>query len=322
MTLAQDWQEVLSRPVPVPVAGSVVNVRSGAGGLALGFQLGGFEVLAAIDEQPQAIATVTANLPLPARCFDIADIDGLVDYLSQIDPKRQAGIITTLTTRKLQKRRQGNRLTWVGVRNQYLDQLVSLVTHYRVPFFLADSLQLSLRNDLIEEAQAMLAELGYHSEKIVFDSSYFGVAQRSQRVIIVGSQDLGFTERFRTYFATYCQAERTSMQDWFGHQLGTDFIYRHQRNYRRKAVFSISQPAPTLWGCGRSLPMNYPGNRLDDGPSYLARSFSFAEQVALQTFPDDYQFLARLKQQQWLLAEATPPKLAMIYANSLKQRPW
>ena len=78
----------------------------------------------------------------------------------------------------------------------------------------------------------------------------------------------------------------TTMRDYFGDTLDFEFYYRHPRNYNRRAVFSIDEPAPTMRGVNRPVPKGYPGHPNDACPiSNGVRALTTLERSLIQTFP-------------------------------------
>lgn len=54
---------------------SVVSLFSGGGGLDLGFKAAGFNIIWAIDNNPNAVASYRRNVSADIICSDINDID-------------------------------------------------------------------------------------------------------------------------------------------------------------------------------------------------------------------------------------------------------
>lgn len=66
--------ESSTSPTPRPVA---VDLFAGAGGMSLGFEQAGFDVLVAVDHDPVHLAVHEHNFPLAATvCSNIQDVTG------------------------------------------------------------------------------------------------------------------------------------------------------------------------------------------------------------------------------------------------------
>ena len=61
---------------------SVVDVFSGCGGLSLGFEKAGFDVLCGVDSWECAVETYNANFDHPCVNMDAGDVDAVAEVLS------------------------------------------------------------------------------------------------------------------------------------------------------------------------------------------------------------------------------------------------
>lgn len=77
-----------------------------------------------------------------------------------------------------------------------------------------------------------------------------------------------------------------TLRDYYGDSLGFEYYYRHPRNYSRRAVFSIDEPAPTMRGVNRPVPKGYHGHPNDACPIYEGMHVLTTEERGwIQTFP-------------------------------------
>jgi DNA (cytosine-5)-methyltransferase 1 len=74
---ARSWLSQLPRPW-------AVDLFSGCGGLGLGLERGGFNVVAAADSDPTALETYAANLDALTWCGDLSDPAAFVGYLADL----------------------------------------------------------------------------------------------------------------------------------------------------------------------------------------------------------------------------------------------
>ncbi len=114
-------------------------------------------------------------------------------------------------------------------------------------------------------ARNVFKECGYGLTEIVLDASHCGVPQKRKRFFCIGSmnEEDGFLDQ---YFAEHQTNDEMTLRDYFGDSLGLEHYYRHPRNYSRRAIFSIDEPAPTMRGMNRPVPKGYPGHHLDTAP--------------------------------------------------------
>lgn len=187
-------------PSPSPRRPTVVDLFSGAGGLSLGFEMAGFDVLAAVEYDPVHAATHAFNFPnAPVVCRDIrhvslADVeraaregwerhhqstawDGVIDVVVG-GPSCQG--FSTMGKQDAQDER--NDLVTEFVRLVELIKPRAFVME-NVPGILAQKFQ-----PLLDEATRRFREAGYTlgDYGIPLDAVDFGVPQRRRRVFIVG----------------------------------------------------------------------------------------------------------------------------------------
>ena len=110
-----------------------------------------------------------------------------------------------------------------------------------------------------------------------------------------------------------------TLRDYFGNTLGFEFYYRHPRNYNRRAVFSIDEPAPTMRGVIRPVPKGYPGHPNDACPvNESLHVLSTQERAWIQTFPKDYIWIGSKTDVEQMIGNAVPVNLASFVAETVK----
>lgn len=181
-----------------PVA---IDLFSGAGGMSLGFEQAGFDVLAAVEYDPVHAATHHVNFPLTEiLCRDVRRIQadhvrvaaargwrlhhpGAAGWNGQIDtifggPSCQG--FSIIGSRKQEDER-----------NLLLDVFITLVIDLRPRSFCIENVPglLESRFDTLRErALGRLADAGYQfAVPKVFNAADFGVPQNRKRVLIMGA---------------------------------------------------------------------------------------------------------------------------------------
>ncbi|MER0492810.1 DNA cytosine methyltransferase, partial [Morganella morganii] len=100
------------------------------------------------------------------------------------------------------------------------------------------------------EASGIFKDSGYGLTEIVLDASKCGVPQKRKRLFVIGKLDVrdGFILN-----EVMCGISKDSItvRNCLGDSLGSEYYYRHPRNYNRRAIFSIDEPAPTVRGVNR-----------------------------------------------------------------------
>jgi DNA-methyltransferase (dcm) len=160
----------------------VVSLFSGGGGLDHGFVESGYEIVWAIDNEKNAVATYTANIGKHIICKDINEVSA--DELPACDvviggPPCQS--FSLAGNRRIDDSR--GRLVW-----KYLE----IIEHLNPRAFIFENVTgiLSAKNHEGEKVFPLLAKafenLGYEINAEVVNALNYGVPQRRKRVIIVG----------------------------------------------------------------------------------------------------------------------------------------
>lgn len=183
-----------------PVA---VDLFSGAGGMSLGFEQAGFDVLAAVEYDPIHAATHRVNFPLTEMlCRNVHRIDAEVvrDAASRGWRRHHPG--TSVWDRQLDAVFGGPSCQGFSVigrrnqedeRNQLLGVFVDLVIDLRPRTFCIENVPGLLEPrfaELREDALGRLATAGdQFAPPKVFNAADFGVPQTRKRVLILGALD-------------------------------------------------------------------------------------------------------------------------------------
>ena len=168
------------------------------------------------------------------------------------------------------------------------------------------------------KARDIFKQAGYGLTEIVLDASICGAPQKRKRFIcfgILGKQD----EHSIELFANRLSKSPMTLRDYFGDSLGFEFYYRHPRNYSRRAVFSIDEPAPTMRGVNRPVPKGYPGHPNDACPvSEDLHALTTQERALIQTFPRDFAWIGSKTDIEQMIGNAVPVNLAQYIAETVK----
>jgi DNA (cytosine-5)-methyltransferase 1 len=109
-----------------------------------------------------------------------------------------------------------------------------------------------------------------------------------------------------------------TMRDYFGDTLDIEYYYRHPRNYSRRGIFSIDEPAPTMRGVNRPIPSGYPGHPNDACPvEECKRALTSLERALVQTFPAHFRWIGNKTEMEQMIGNAVPVKLAEYVADAL-----
>ncbi|EDN72168.1 C-5 cytosine-specific DNA methylase [Beggiatoa sp. SS] len=110
-----------------------------------------------------------------------------------------------------------------------------------------------------------------------------------------------------------------SIFDYLGHELGLEYYYRHPWSYKRRAIFSIYEPSPTIRGVNRPIPKGYKKHPSDAVEiTENLRPLSTIERSYLQTFPKGFKLKGTKSELEQMIGNAVPVKLAEYVANKIK----
>ena len=108
-----------------------------------------------------------------------------------------------------------------------------------------------------------------------------------------------------------------TMRDYFGDALGTEYYYRHPRNYSRRGIYSLEEPSATVRGVNRPIPPNYKSHPRDAGSASAARILSTGERAQVQTFPADFVWIGSRTHIEQMIGNAVPVNLAKFVATRI-----
>ena len=164
---------------------SAVSLFAGAGGMDVGFERAGFNVVWANDIEPQSCSTYEANLGSQIVCGDINE------YLSSLN--QYAGIDLVFGGPPCQGFSVAGKMDPSDERSQLVQSFMKAVDIIRPAAFVMENVKALatltkfqlVREDLIRKAQ----DMGYYVELLLLNSRDFGVPQSRERMFLVGLLD-------------------------------------------------------------------------------------------------------------------------------------
>lgn len=333
----------------------VISLFSGGGGLDMGFKQAGYDLLWAIDNNKDAVASYSNNVGSNITLGDITKIDP--DSLPRADvviggPPCQS--FSLAGNRHCDDAR--GRLVW-----SYLDIIKNVspkaFLFENVPGLLSakDSDGYLILKSLINK----FSELGYNVSWQKVNAADYGVPQLRKRVIVVGAKGFIFDFPVTTHNenGTDGKLRYVSVSEAIGDlpQAGEDatitehnwptmskldeYICKHVRpggNY-----MDIPDDVPSIRIRRLKRDGGHTtcyGRMLPDKPSYTINTYfnrpnvgcnihykyerliTLREAMRLQTFPDTYKFVSTSEQgKRLIVGNAVPPRLAYILAEQLKK---
>lgn len=289
----------------------VIDLFAGCGGMSLGFENAGFNVVAAFDNWDTAIKIYESNFSHPIYKKDLSK-DDITQQISDMHPdvimggppcqdysiagKRELGKRANLTI-KFGEIAIAVKPIWVVFENVYNIERFSTVTTLK----------------------QMLTDAGYGITTRVLDASRCGVPQKRQRFFLIGKlgEKNGF---FDEVLASNLSNKQMTVRDYLGDTLKTEFYYMHPRSYNRRAVFSVDEPAATIRGINRPIPENYKRHHADKADIHDGvRALTTRERGYIQTFPDTFEFPGAKTDVELAIGNAVPPALAKYVAKCIQQ---
>ena len=283
-------------------------------GCGCGFQKAGYEVAGAFDNWSAAIETYNCNLEDNAELLDLSNLDEVFDKLDELFKKNQIdGIIGGPPCQDFST--AGKRIE--ADRANLTEKYAEIISRYKPVFFLMENVPNAQKAKSFRKAIDVLTKAGYGITEQILDASYCGVPQARKRLITVGFLDKNKTgEEFRKVLLDGLSETQTTLRDYFGDELGTQYIYVHPRSYARRAIFSIDEPAPTMRGQNRPISPGYPGHHGDAGPVGEARPLTAEERARVQTF-EGWTWEGTKTAKNQMIGNAVPVLLAKYVAKAI-----
>ena len=291
---------------------SVVDLFCGCGGLSCGFQKAGFKISGSFDNWAPALSVYNDNLSDCAEALDLSDLSATFERLDSLFSKAEVtGIIGGPPCQDFSS--AGKRVE--ADRADLTEKYADIVCRYCPSFFLMENVPRAQKASAFRRAIEHLEAEGYTITEQVIDASLCGVPQRRKRLITVGFlSEKADSDVFRELLLSGLSSTPTTMRDYFGDSLGTEYIYRHPRSYARRAVFSIDEPCPTVRGVNRPVAPGYPGHPGDPVPASESRPLTTEERARVQTF-EGWRWDGAKTDKEQMIGNAVPVKLAQYVAG-------
>ena len=338
-------------------AHTVIDLFSGCGGLSLGFEMAGFEVILAIDNWEDALVTYRHNHE-GAHTLN-------ADLLS-LDPKEVEdkynlhNVSVIIGGPPCQGFSVAGKRIIEDDRNKLYKSFVRFVAHFKPEAFIMENVPniLSIGGGAVKDSVINdFAELGYSISYKVLTASDYGVPQNRRRAIFVGLNGKSFPfpeptvkEKVTTYDAladlpessvddgaSYPSAPLSDYQRMMRKE--TERLYNHQITIHTPETQRIIAMVPD-GGNYKDLPMEMwnlrkvhiawtrmnskkPCFTIDTGHRHhfhysYNRIPTVRESARIQSFPDNFVFLGSKTSQYKQVGNAVPPLMSFAIASQLK----
>ena len=289
---------------------TAVDLFSGCGGMSLGFQNAGISIVAAFEYWEAAANCYEANFNHPVYRTDLSIPDDTLKIITALKPDLIFGGPPCQDFSHAGKRIEADRAS--------LTESYSHIIHTIKPkYFIMENVDRALKSNAYASARKIFKDSGYGLTEMILDASKCGVPQKRKRFFCIGV--LGEKDNVLSpYITKHLSKNSMTLKDYYGNSLGFTYYYRHPRNYNRRGIFSIDEPAPTIRGVNRPLPKGYPGHPNDACPlSPEIRALTTVERALVQTFPKNFIWTGTKTDLEQMIGNAVPVKLAEYVANAL-----
>ena len=329
---------------------NIVDLFSGAGGLELGFEQAGYNIVFSTDFDEYCEKVHLINRPsIPFLKTDIYDLDIAtlkkyikceVDVLVGGPPCQGFSTIGKRISSDPNKRHQSD------PRNTLFREYIRILKFLNPKIFLMENVEGLLTRDhgtIFEEIKRTFASTGYAFNYIILNAANYGVPQIRNRVFFYGNRiGIKMTPPAATHSAVGKKpwvtvgdaiADLAEMED------APDFNHvalKHgEINVRRYMLIPEGGRLPEASLPPESFRKNFgntfkrlhrnrpsltmvPGHNAFPIHPWLNRSLTVREAARIQTFPDDYIFIGPRDKQCMQVGNAVPVKLAKAWADHIK----
>lgn len=290
-----------------------IDLFAGCGGLSLGFQNAGFNIVGAFDNWERAVEVYRNNFSHKIYNCDLRKLNNY-DYFLSFKPEI---IISGPPCQDF---------STAGKRNEDLGRGDLSVTFARIiesvkpKWFVMENVARYQKSKRCSQVRRIFKDRGYGLTESVINASFCGVPQNRKRYFCIGESG-GIDNALSLYISASLSKEPMTVRQYLGSSLGVKYYYRHPRSYGRRAIFSIDEPSPTIRGVNRPVPKTYKLHPRDAVPvTPDLRALTTLERSYIQTFPKSFVFDEENQSKtdlEQMIGNAVPVKLAEFVARCL-----
>ncbi|MFN3997424.1 DNA cytosine methyltransferase [Algoriphagus sp.] len=287
-----------------------IDLFSGCGGMALGFQMAGVKIDRAYEFWDEAIKCYEKNFQHPIKKADLSKFEFFADEISCLNPDIIFGGPPCQDFSQAGNRREGNN---ADLTIAYAE----IISRVKPKWYVMENVDRSRKSSAYTNARKIFKKAGYGVTEIVLDASLCGAPQKRKRFFSIGliNANDGFLNHS---LEKNLSKVPMTIRSFFNGNFEIEYYYRHPRNYNRRGIFSIDEPSPTIRGVNRPVPAGYPGHPNDPVIAAGVRELSTLERALVQTFPKSFIFPSESKTiNEQLIGNAVPVKLAEYVAKAV-----
>ncbi|NOQ14021.1 MAG: DNA (cytosine-5-)-methyltransferase [Methyloprofundus sp.] len=289
-----------------------VDLFSGCGGMSLGFQMAGVEMLASIDNWEKSVEVYNKNFSHKCYLHDLKDEEGALKIINKFKPEMIIGGPPCQDFSSAGKRDES-----LG-RADLTYHFANIICSYKPAWFVMENVERIRKSHILAEVIQQYKKAGYGLTSVILDASYCNTPQSRKRFFLIGTLGQG-NNILTPIFQKNLNNERMTIRDYLGESLGLKYYYRHPRNYSRRGIFSIDEPSPTVRGVNRPVPSGYNKHSGDPVDAILSdiRPLTTIERSYLQTFPKNFEFSGTKTNLEQMIGNAVPVNLAKFVASGI-----
>lgn len=164
-----------------------VDLFSGCGGMSLGFQSAGYNIVAAFENWPAAIECYKQNFKHPVIETDLSIVDEAIIRIKKYQPDLIIGGPPCQDFSNAGNRTEGERA-------ELTHSFAKIITAVKPKFFVMENVARASESEAYKKARKLFIDNGYGLTEIVLDASHCNVPQKRNRFFCIGglNQDDGF----------------------------------------------------------------------------------------------------------------------------------
>ena len=286
------------------MAKKLIDLFAGCGGMSLGFQNAGFEILAAYDNWQPAIDIYQKNFAHPIYKKDLF-LEDICEELIDSQPDIIIGGPPCQDFSIAGKRDfEGKRANLTLIFSHIIEKV-----HPR--WFVMENVYNIEKSPIFDQAIAIFQNAGYGLTKHVWDASYMGVPQMRKRYFVIGRLLTPDDFLLSSLLSGLTKRRMTLSKYLKDRPLDTEFYYMHPRSYARRAIFSVNEVSATIRGVNRPIPDGYKFHPADKTKDLTqVRALTYKERSYIQTFPVEFEFVGKKTDIEQAIGNAVPVKMA------------
>jgi len=322
---------------------NMIDLFCGAGGLSTGFAQAGFNVLLGIDSECKFIETFKRNHPNSiGLCEDMKKIS--TKKIKQMVDNKKIHVVAggpPCQSFSITGKRDPN-----DPRDSLFVEFVRVVKDVKPNFFVMENV-LGIKSKKLKNGKLVMnvilkefEKIGYKTKTKVLNSADYGVPQKRNRVILIGSKNdtkISFPPKTHSK-ESYMKIDGTKVKKWIPvkevlldknkvpknyfhtQKMIEGFVNRKKRNKERGygfgwQILDPDKPSYTIsaryWKDGADAIVRYSETE--------ARMLTELECARIQSFPDDYKFIGSKKEVYTQIGNAVPCSMAKEIALNLKK---